>query len=299
MIYDRALTAGEIRTIYQAKEAGVCKNHPPKALCQNVTVPAGPACAASASIDNGSYDPEGDAITLTQSPGGPYPLGSTLATLTVAGVQGVARQCEGTVTVVDTTPPSLVPPQAVTSSREPENPTCGVFISDAQLGEATVHENCTGVVVVTRSGVPVNNIFPVGTTTLTHTATDASGNTATATKTVTVTDSTTPEITGLSVSPDVLWPANGKMVDVWVSYDLKTNCNAGPMTCGLSVSSNETIDSTDYSILDSHHLLLRAKNEKGNDRIYTITVTCSGSPGPEPKSTTVLVPDKNDKGGKK
>jgi len=60
MIYNRALAAGEIRTIYQAKDAGVCKNYPPKAICQNVTVPAGPSCTASASIDNGSYDPEGD-----------------------------------------------------------------------------------------------------------------------------------------------------------------------------------------------------------------------------------------------
>ena len=70
------------------------------------------------------------------------------------------------------------------------------------------------------------------------------------------------------------------------------------MTCGLSVSSNEPIDG-DYLIQDPHHLLLRAKNAKGNDRIYTITVTCSGSPSPEPKSITVLVPDKKDKGGKK
>jgi hypothetical protein len=299
MIYDRALSAGEIRTIYLAKEAGVCKNHPPKAVCQNVTAFAGPSCTASASIDNGSYDPEGEAITLTQSPGGPYPLGSTLATLTVTEAQGVVRQCEGTVTVVDTTPPSLVPPQALTFSREPGNPTCGVFISDAQLGQTTVGDNCPGGMTITREGVPANNLFPVGTTPITYTATDASGNIATATQTVTVTDSTTPEITDLSVSPDVLWPANGKMVDVGLSYDLKTNCNSGPMTCGLVVSSNETIDSTDYSILDPHHLLLRAKNEKGNDRIYTITVTCSGNPGPEPKSITVLVPDKNDKGGKK
>jgi len=66
------------------------------------------------------------------------------------------------------------------------------------------------------------------------------------------------------------------------------------------VSSNQPIVG-DYSILDSHHLLLRAENEvKGEDRIYTIAITCSDGTGTElKKSTTVLVPDKKDKGKKK
>ena len=299
MIYNRALTAGEIRTIYQAKDAGVCKNHPPKAICQNVTVSAGPSCIASASIDNGSFDPEGDAIALTQSPEGPYPLGSTLTTLTVIEAKGVARQCEGTITVVDRTPPSLVPPPSLTLSPEPG--TCGVSISDAQLGQATVGDNCPGGITITRTGVPANNLFPVGTTTITHTTTDTAGNTATATQTVSVIDPLISEITDVSVNPEVLWPANGQMVEVWVGYNPKTNCNSGPMACRLTVSSNETIDSTDYSIIDAHHILLRAKRApQGDGRIYTITITCSDGTGPElKKSITVLVPDKKDKGGKK
>ena len=91
------------------------------------------------------------------------------------------------------------------------------------------------------------------------------------------------------------------MVDVWVGYNLKLKCNSPGMACRLSVSSNETIDNTDYSIIDAHHLLLRAKHApKGDGRIYTITVTCSDGRGPElKKSITVLVPDKKDKGGKK
>jgi hypothetical protein len=298
MIYNRALTAGEIRTIYQAKNAGVCKNHPPKAICQNVTVSAGPACTASASIDNGSFDPKGGAIALTQSPERPYPLGSTLTTLTVTEAKGVARHCEAAITVVDRTPPSLVPPPSLTLSPEPG--TCGVSISDAQLGQATVGDNCPGGITIIRTGVPANNLFPVGTTTITHTATDAAGNTATATQTVTVIDPSVSEITDVSVSPEVLWPANGQMVDVWVGYNLKLKCNSPGMACQLSVSDNETNDSSDYSIIDAHHLLLRAKRApKGDGRIYTITITCSdGTGGGLTKSVTVLVPDKKDKGGK-
>ncbi|KPK88701.1 MAG: hypothetical protein AMJ94_14405, partial [Deltaproteobacteria bacterium SM23_61] len=296
-IYNRALTADEIRSIYRAREAGVCPT--PDAICQDVTVSAGPFCTASASIDNGSFDPDGDPIILTQTPEGPYPLGETLATLTATDPKGLAGRCDGTITVVDTTPPSLVSPAGLNLSLEPGSTVCEVFVSDDQLGQATVEDNCPGGLTITRTGVPADHLFQLGTTTLTYTATDAGGNTATATQTVTVIDSTIPEITDLSVSPEVLWPANGKMVDVWVSYNLKTNCSMGPLACSLGVSSNEPIDG-DYSILDEHHLLLRAENEvKGNDRIYTITVTCSDGTGPElNKSITVLVPDKKEKGGK-
>ena len=46
-----------------------------------------------------------------------------------------------------------------------------------------------------RSGVPEGNIFPVGNTTVTYTATDRSGNTAMDTQTVTVVDNTVPVVT--------------------------------------------------------------------------------------------------------
>jgi hypothetical protein len=49
-------------------------------------------------------------------------------------------------------------------------------------------------VTVTRTGVPAGNFFPVGTTTVTWTATDASGLTATATQTVTIQEDTPPSI---------------------------------------------------------------------------------------------------------
>jgi predicted permease len=70
-----------------------------------VTVPAGSNGTANASVDNGSYDPDGDSITLTQSPAGPYPKGNTLVTLTVTDSKGASRQCTGMVTVKDITPP--------------------------------------------------------------------------------------------------------------------------------------------------------------------------------------------------
>src|SRR6185503_14780367 len=72
---------------------------------------------------------------------------------------------------------------------------CAVLISDAQLGTASASDNGVGAVTITRSGVPAGNIFPLGSTTITYTATDAGGNTASATQHVTVFDNTPPFIT--------------------------------------------------------------------------------------------------------
>jgi hypothetical protein len=85
----------------------LASNQPPTAICQVVTVAADANCTADAVIDNGSFDPDGDAVTLAQSPPGPYPLGSTLVTLTVTDIEGASSQCTGTVTVVDEAPPTI------------------------------------------------------------------------------------------------------------------------------------------------------------------------------------------------
>ncbi|HEV8238991.1 MAG TPA: hypothetical protein VGS57_06455 [Thermoanaerobaculia bacterium] len=74
-------------------------NQPPVAVCHDVTVAAPPnQCGAEASIDNGSYDPEGAPLTISQDPGGPYPTGDTQVTLFVYDGQDSAT-CQATVTV--------------------------------------------------------------------------------------------------------------------------------------------------------------------------------------------------------
>ena len=83
-------------------------NHPPVALCENVSVSAAPeACNAAASVDAGSNDPDNDPLTVEQSSKGPYGLGDTEVTLTVTDPFGESDTCVATVTVTDDTPPSV------------------------------------------------------------------------------------------------------------------------------------------------------------------------------------------------
>jgi uncharacterized repeat protein (TIGR03803 family) len=86
----------------------VLLNRPPVARCHDVTVSAGTNCAADASVDNGSFDPDaGDTITVRQEPPGPYPLGVTPVTLTATDNHGASNSCTAKVTVMDTTAPAI------------------------------------------------------------------------------------------------------------------------------------------------------------------------------------------------
>jgi subtilase family protein len=101
-------------SVYTLTVAGICNgtcaplNHPPLARAKNVTVAANNTmCVAEASIDDGSSDADGDALTFTQAPPSPYALGTTLVRLTVTDPKGAFSQGTGNVTVVDRTPPAI------------------------------------------------------------------------------------------------------------------------------------------------------------------------------------------------
>ncbi|WP_169787044.1 choice-of-anchor A family protein [Hyalangium minutum] len=156
-------------------------NTPPQASCRDVVELAGPACTASASIDSGSYDPDfsGSTLQLTQSPAGPYPLGTTSVTLIVSDGR-YSSQCTGTVTVVDVTPPTLQCPADLQLAC-----TQGGSVSFAP----TFSDNCGGTGTITCSSESGSS-FPSGSTSVTCSARDNGGIPAFCNFTVTVDDGT-------------------------------------------------------------------------------------------------------------
>jgi hypothetical protein len=88
--------------------AGACAtpNQVPIARARNVAVTAGVGGTAAANIDNGSSDGDGDTLTITQLPPGPYPVGSTSVLLTVVDTKGATSQATGIVTV-NPNPPTV------------------------------------------------------------------------------------------------------------------------------------------------------------------------------------------------
>jgi hypothetical protein len=124
-----------------------------------------------------------------------FPTGTTIITYTATDAAG--NSTSGTQTVRVNENPNITPtidaPGNLTVNTGSTSTTCNTFVGDATLGTATASDNCPGF-VVTRSGVPAGNIFPVGTTTITYRATDRVGNFAEDTQTVTVIDNTPPAI---------------------------------------------------------------------------------------------------------
>jgi uncharacterized repeat protein (TIGR03803 family) len=96
-LYGTTLQGGDVGfgTVFRI----ITGNVPPVAKCKDVTVSAGCGTTANASIDDGSFDPNGNTITLVQTPAGPYPVGQTTVTLTVTDSAGAFDTCESVVTV--------------------------------------------------------------------------------------------------------------------------------------------------------------------------------------------------------
>lgn len=127
--------------------------------------------------------------------------------------------------------------------------------------------------------------FPLGTTTVTCTATNASGS-DTDSFNVRVVDTTAPVIVKVTPSPESFWPPNHKMEAVTVNVVAVDVADPTLTTLILSVSSNQPVDGTgdgdtspDWEITGPTTVNLRAERSGNQDRVYTITVQVSDSSG--------------------
>jgi hypothetical protein len=109
-------------------------------------------------------------------------------------------------------------------------------------------------------------------------------------------DVTPPVISGVSVTPSLLWPANHKLALVTVNYTASDNC--GVAGTSLSATSNEPDNGlgdgdqpNDIQLIpgDNHHLYLRAERSGiGAGRVYAITITCTDIHGNRTTQTALV-----------
>jgi len=219
-----------------------------------------------------------------------FPLGTTTVIATALNAAGVDT-CSFRVVVTDVQPPVITCPANITLPNAPGQ--CGATATYT----VTATDNCSSTVTVS----PVSgSFFPVGTTTVTARATDASGNTATCSFTVTINDVEPPVIHDLVVTPPILWPPNHQMKNVTVDYTSTDNC-PGPINCQITVTSDEPENGVgdgdqapDWDILNDHHIKLRAERAgNGDGRIYTVKVSCTDQYGNTGTATKIVLVPKN------
>jgi uncharacterized delta-60 repeat protein len=159
---------------------------PPTITCPaNITKPTDPnQCQAVVTYPTPVVSdncPGVGAPTCSPASGSTFPKGTTTVTCSVKDAANNMSMCSFTVTVNDTQPPTVTCPAnifvAAAAMCPPANNATVSFT-------ATASDNCPGVVVV--CAPPSGSMFPVGTTSVTCTATDTSGNTASCSFTVSV-----------------------------------------------------------------------------------------------------------------
>jgi hypothetical protein len=117
-----------------------------------------------------------------------FPLGETIVTWTATDTSGNSASSTQTISVIDTTPPSMTLPDNL--EIEAEN----ILTKIEELGEI-ISEDFSGISSISNDAPEV---FPLGETIVTWTATDVSGNSASSTQTISVIDTTPPIITAPS-----------------------------------------------------------------------------------------------------
>ena len=160
-------------------------------------------------------------VAATSNAPATFPLGATTVTWTARDAAGNTATATQTVTVRDTTAPAITAPPDVTAE-------AAGSATSVQTGAATATDAVDSSVTVT-SNAPSS--FPLGTTTITWTATDSSGNSASAKQAVTVRDTTAPAVTA---PPDI----TAELTGVPMSVRIGTATATDAVDSSVTVTSN-------------------------------------------------------------
>jgi hypothetical protein len=238
---------------------------------KTVNADAGACGATGVALGTPTTGDNCSVASVTNNAPASYPVGTTTVRWTVTDSSGNTATADQTVTVIDNQNPTITPPANVTLYTGAGATSCGVTVSnlDATLGVATTSDNCPGATTARTSGVPAGNVFPLGDTTVTYTATDAHGNTATATQKVTVVDNTPPVVTppaNITVSLPLHSTATSMVVNYPNPATATDNC-AGTITFNYSPASGSTFS------VGTTTVTVTATDAHNNSATATFTVT--------------------------
>ena len=168
-------------------------------------------------------------VSVSPASGSFFPVGTT--TVNITSTAGTTASF--TVTVNDTQPPTITCPANIVAQTAPNATSAVVNFA------ATGSDNCPSAVL--SYNPPSGSTFPLGTTIVTATNTDGSGNTATCTFNVTVNQPQTIQFNAAALNV----PESGSGVNLIVT---RTGGSVGAATVEYATSDGTATQKTDYTI---------------------------------------------------
>lgn len=243
----------------------------------NLTVPAAPGlCSATVSWTAPTATDNCPGVSVAQTGGPPsgstFPVGTQTITYTATDACGNTANVSFTVTVQDTQIPLISGcPGNISKNTDP-----GLCTAVATWTPPTASDNCPGVTIAQTAGLPPGSAFPKGVTTVTYTATDASGNFTTCTFTVTVTDAELPVILGcpsnITTNTD---PNKCTAVVTWTPPTATDNCPGVVITRTAGPAPGSTFNKGATTVTYT------ATDTSGNTAVCTFTVTVVDAQPPQ------------------
>ncbi|HCL04788.1 MAG TPA: hypothetical protein DHW64_01970 [Chitinophagaceae bacterium] len=214
----------------------------------------------------------GVVLTSSHQSGDLFPIGNTTVTYTATDAYGNAISGSFTVSVNDTEKPVIngLPANISVSN---DAGVCGASVSWIA---ATATDNCAGATIA--SSHVSGQQFPIGTTTVIYTATDAAGNVTTASFTVTVNDTEKPVINGLPANISVSNDAGVCGANVsWIAATAADNCAGATIVSSHVAGQQFPVGTTTVTYT--------ATDAAGNSTSATFTVTVNDTEKP-----TIMAP---------
>lgn len=228
--------------------------------------------------------------------GATFPVGTTTVTFTVTDGSGNTAECDVVVTVVDNDSPVITCVDDTTfDDTDDSESDCAHTVSGNVL-DPTISDECGTVATLVHNYAIAPSTttlagaeFPIGTTTVTFTATDNFGNSSTCDVVVTVLDNIAPSIScapsqtvNAGANADCEYIQNGPGLDPIVFIE---NCEALGVTITHNYDpnnsvSNTTLDGATFSI-GIHSIIWTIEDAAGNTSTCDVSVTVIDNTAPE------------------
>ncbi|MCK4677640.1 MAG: HYR domain-containing protein, partial [Bacteroidales bacterium] len=276
------VTDGSGNTAQCTQTVTVIDNENPSITCPvdlTVNTDNGVCSASNVALGTPVTDDNCSVADVSNDAPATFPLGNTTVTWTVTDGSGNSAFCTQSVTVIDNENPTIVCPGDITQGAD-----AGVCNAYVNVPPPSTNDNC-GVQSVTNSFNGTSNAsgeYPVGTTIVTWTVTDISGNSTSCTMSVTVIDSEEPTI---ECPLDIVQGADPGVCEAYVIVPTPVtsdNCGVQWVTNSYTGSNN----ASDVYPIGSTTVVWTVIDLSGNTATCSMTVTVIDTEAP-----TIVCPD--------